>query len=120
MPQPRFTFQIFFETDAAKVDELLPIVRQQIELLAKEGATDEEVTKTKEFFLKRYRDGQIHNNTWMGYLTSWYLNDNDRFTGYEAALQALTPETIRATAARAFEQGNICTLVQLPAPEPEE
>ena len=120
VPQPHFTFQIFFETDAAKVDELLPIVRQQIELLAKEGATDEEVTKTKEFFLKRYRDGQIHNNTWMGYLTSWYLNDNDRFTGYEAALQALTPETIRATAARAFEQGNICTLVQLPAPEPEE
>lgn len=50
----------------------------------------------------------------LGNLTSWYLNDNDRYAGYEAAVQALTPETIRATAAEAFGQNNVCTVVQLP------
>lgn len=114
VPLPRFAFQIFFETDTARIDELLPLVAQEIEALSAGGATDEELTKTKEFFLKRYRDGLIHNGTWLGYLTSWYLNDNDRYAGYEAAVQALTPETIRATAAEAFGQNNVCTVVQLP------
>lgn len=114
VPLPRFAFQIFFETDTARIGELLPLVAQEIEALSAGGATDEELTKTKEFFLKQYRDGLIHNGTWLGYLTSWYLNDNDRYAGYEAAVQALTPETIRATAAEAFGQNNVCTVVQLP------
>lgn len=115
VPLPRFAYQIFFETDTAKIAELLPLVAEQIEALSMGGATDEELTKTKEFFLKQYRDGLIHNGTWMGYLMSWYLNDNDRYSGYEATVQALTPESIRKTASEAFGQGNVCTVVQLPS-----
>lgn len=120
VPLPRFAYQVFFETDTAKIAELLPLVGEQIEALSVGGATDEELTKTKEFFLKQYRDGLIHNGTWMGYLTSWYLNDNDRYSGYEATVQALTPESIRKTASEAFGQGNVCTVVQLPAEPSEE
>ncbi|WP_298064500.1 M16 family metallopeptidase [uncultured Rikenella sp.] len=119
VPMPRFAYQIFFETDTARVGELLPLVAREIEALSAEGATVEELTKTKEFFLKKYRDGLIHNGTWLGYLTSWYLNDNDRYTGYEAAVQGLSAESIRRTAAAAFGQGNVCTVVQLPAEEEE-
>ena len=118
-PLPRFAYQIFFETDTAKIGELLPLVGEEIQALVADGVTDEELTRTKEFFLKRHRDGLIHNGTWLGYLTSWYLNDNDRYDGYEAAVQALTPESVRAAAAAVFGQGNVCTLVQLPE-EPRE
>ncbi len=113
-PLPRFAYQIFFETDTAKIGELLPLVGEEIQALVTDGVTADELTRTKEFFLKRYRDGLIHNGTWLGYLTSWYLHDNDRYDGYEAAVQALTPESVRAAAAAAFGQGNVCTLVQLP------
>lgn len=119
VPLPRFAFQIFFETDTTRVGELLPLVEQEIRALSEGGATEEELTKTKEFFLKQYRDGLIHNGTWMGYLTSWYLNDNDRHTDYEAAVRALTSETIRRTAAETFGQDNVCTVVQLPEAESE-
>lgn len=115
VPMPRFAYQIFFETDTAKIGELMPLVAQEIEALSVGGATDEELTKTKEFFLKKHRDGLIHNITWMGYLTSWYLNDNDRYAGYEAAVQALTSESIRKTASETFGQNNVCTVVQMPA-----
>lgn len=120
VPLPRFAYQIFFETDTAKIAELLPLVAEQIDALSVGGATDEELTKTKEFFLKKYRDGLIHNGTWMGYLTSWYLNDNDRYSGYEATVQALTSESIRRTASEAFGQGNVCTVVQLPSEPADE
>lgn len=119
VPLPRFAYQIFFETEAAKVDELLPLVAREIGALAAEGATAEELTKTKEFFLKQFRDGLIRNGTWTGYLTSWYLNDNDRYTDYEAAVQGLSAESIRRTAAAAFGQGNVCTVVQMPQEEEE-
>lgn len=118
-PLPRFAYQIFFETDTAKIGELLPLVGEEIRALVTEGVTADELTRTKEFFLKRHRDGLIHNGTWLGYLTSWYLNDNDRYDGYEAAVQALTSESVRAAAAAAFGQGNVCTVVQLPE-EPRE
>lgn len=120
VPLPRFTFQVFFETDTAKVGELLPLVAKEIDALSASGATDEELTKAREFFLKKYRDGLIHNGAWMGYLMSWYLNDNNRYDGYEAAVQALTRESVQATAAEAFRQGNICTVIQLPEQESEE
>ncbi len=114
VPLPRFAYQISFDTDTTKIEELLPLVTQEIEALSVGGATDEEVAKTKEFFLKKYRDGLIHNSTWMGYLTNWYLSDNDRYTSYESALRSLTPESIRQAAADAFGQNNVCTLIQLP------
>lgn len=114
VPLPRFSCQILFETEAGKVDELLPLVAREIESLSTEGATDEELSKTKEFFLKQYRDGLILNGTWTRYLTNWYLNGSDRYTGYEEAVQGLTPEAIRRAAAEAFGQGNVCTVVQLP------
>ena len=117
VPLPRFAYQIFFETDTAKVDELLPLVVKELDALSRDGATEEELTKTREFFLKRYRDGLINNGTWMGYLTSWYLNDNDRYTDYEATVNALSSESIRTIAAEAFGQGNVCTVVQLPTVE---
>lgn len=114
VPQPRFAFQISFDTDTAKISELLPIVEQQILALSTDGATMEELTKTKEFFIKKHRDGLIHNGTLLSYLTSWYLTGNDLFDGYEAAVTALTPELVRTTAAECFGQNNVCTVVQFP------
>lgn len=113
-PLPRFAFQISFETDPAKITDLLPIVDQEFRSIATSGATDEELTKTKEFFIKRHRDGMIHNGTWLGYLTNWYLNGNDRYEGYETAVTGLTSELIRKTASETFGQTNVCTVVQMP------
>ncbi len=60
VPYPRYTMQVFFETDADKLDELLPIVQQEIDDIVSGNITDEELTRTREFFVKRYRDGLIH------------------------------------------------------------
>ncbi|MDE6500003.1 MAG: hypothetical protein K2K83_04785, partial [Rikenella sp.] len=119
VPLPRFSYQILFETDTDRIDELLPLVSQELEALSVGGATDEEVVKTKEFFLKKYRDGLIHNGTWLGYISNWYQNETDRYTGYEAAVQSLTPESIRQAASEAFGQNNVCTLIQLPTQKSE-
>lgn len=114
LPEPRFTFSMSFDTDTTKVDELLPVIQEEIDDLMANGATAEELTKTKEFFVKRYRDGLIHNASWLSYLMGYYWSDVNSYEGYEERVAALTPDSIRQAARELFGQGNVVTVIQLP------
>lgn len=113
-PKPQFVLQVSFVTDLSKIEELLPIVEQQIQMLSKDGATAEEITKTKEFFLKKFKEGLIQNGTWLGVLTGIYFDGVNTFDGYEAAVEALTPESIQKITTEVYDQNNVCTVVQMP------
>lgn len=115
VPRPLYMYQIYFDTDADKVDELLPIVREEMQDLMTHGATADELTKTKEFFTKRYHDNLIQNGTWLGYLNSWYQLGNDHYGEYMEAVNALNAETIREAARKSFEGAGIVTVIQKPA-----
>ncbi len=113
-PKQVFSFQMRFDTDTSKVNELLPIIQEQIDDLAKNGPTAEEMTKSKEFFLKKFKETQIFNSTWQGVLSAHYQDQYDGYTGYEERLSALDAEKVRAEAEALFSQKNRITVVQLP------
>ncbi len=114
LPEPRFLLQMSFNTDESKIDELLPILKEQIDQIVAEGVTEEELIKAKEFFIKKYRDDLTQNGRWMGYLTDYYWEGVDNCTGYEEIVSGLNSDAVRAVAERVFKPGNICTVVQYP------
>lgn len=118
LPLNRFSVQVNFVTDMSKLEELVPIVQEQIDSLARSGATAEEITKTKEFFTKRFNDGLINNGTWLGFIRIFYGREQlNVYDDYLGTVNALDSDMIRELAAKAFGQNNICTVVQMPKNE---
>lgn len=121
LPQERFSLQVSFVTDLSKIEELMPVVQEQIDSLMRSGPTAEELTKTKEFFTKKFNDGLINNGTWMGYMNGFYgLDKMNYYDGYLDTVNALDSKLITDLATKAFSQLNICTVVQMPENEPKK
>ncbi len=113
-PKSFYTLTVTFRTDTSKIAELEPIVQQVIDDLVRDGVTDEELSKTTGFFLKKFTEGFKDNWFWQGYLNRYYFNDFDGYTEYEALVNSLTPADIQAAAKAAFTQGNEISIIQKP------
>ena len=114
LPEPNFTFFVYFETDKDKMGELVPIVQKEIDDLCADGPSQENLDIAKEFFAKKFRENNITNGTWSNYIRSWYLFGNDNYTEYLDAVNSLSIESIRKAAAGMFSQDNIITVIQTP------
>ncbi len=113
-PEPKFVDLCLFITDTSKVEELLPLVQQGVDEAVTSGPSPENLTKAKEVFAKNFADANNSNSTWSGYLVSWYTWGIDGYTNYLKELEAVTIESAKAVAEKAFSQGNKITMVQLP------
>lgn len=112
--RPEYTLTIQFNTDSAKINELLPIVYKEINDMMATGVAEENLKIFKEFSVKKFAENNINNNIWKGYLIDFYVWGNNDYTDYLKALEGVTPATVKATAEKAFSQKNIITVVQLP------
>lgn len=113
-PDPEFTVAINFNTDASKIDELLPIVYKEINDMMANGVSDENLKITKEFFAKKFKENNNLNSIWSRYIRDWYLSGTDSYSEYLKNVESLTSDSIREAARKAFSQKNIVTVVQLP------
>jgi zinc protease len=115
VPVPGYRLTIYFDTDPAMADELMAIIPAEIEKIAKDGPLAEDMAKIKEFMVKQRQDNLKRNGVWLNYVDSYYVNKIDRTTGYEAALDAVTPAKIKALAAKILADGNVTRVVMDPA-----
>lgn len=112
--KPEYGCIISFDTDTTKIAELLPIVFKEIDDMVANGASEENLKIYKEFTAKKFAENNINNNVWASYLQEFYLWNNDDYTNYLKNLNGVTLESVKDAAKKAFSQGNIITLVQMP------
>lgn len=99
-PQPEALLKINFRTDPAKYGELIPIVYAELENMAKDGPTEENLNKVKEFECKTYGQVEIMNAYWQEMMLTLLRDGVDIDTGYVARVRALTTADIRDIARR--------------------
>lgn len=114
IPTPNYIQYIMFNTDASKIDTLLPIIYKEINDLMTDGPRVEDLDKVKENLKKKFAESNNSNGTWMGYLIDYYVWNEDNYTDRMKYFEALTPAMVRDLAKQLFDQGNICTVVQMP------
>ena len=108
--------QIYCPVQPAKADSALLLMRQGIEEIARNGVTEEELNKVKEFELKEYADNQKDNGYWQGLISAKVFWNVDRRTGREDAIKSVTPADIQAFCRDiVLKQNNCGTVVMLPA-----
>ncbi len=112
--QPKFINQTIYLTDSSKVFTLLPLVKAGVDYITTDGPTESELQEARLAMIKRHEDALRSNNSWADYVSSYYMWNIDYVTGYMDTLNAITVDSVKEAAKRAFSQGNRVELIQLP------
>lgn len=114
LPEERVVAQVYFNTNPAQVDRLRELAVEGFENLAKNGPTDEQLTRAIENFKKNIPESRISNKYWMEQLQNYYTFGEDEDALYEAAVSYITAENIKAALQEVLSQGNFIEVVMGP------
>ena len=105
-PKERAYLQIYFDTDPARRADMTAIVQRELEQLATEGPSAENLAKGKEFMLKKHNENLKENGYWIGQLDNVYEDQIDLSTDYESTLNAITGDDVRTFLKALLSQKN--------------
>lgn len=95
-------------------DQCLEIIYKELEILAKEGVTEEELKKYKEPALTSFAQSQRSNEYWTGTLTTYLLENFDSDTGKAELIKSITSADLQKMADKLLKSGNRVTVVMTP------
>jgi zinc protease len=113
-PKEVGVMQVVFQTNPSSADKLRQLAKDGIRDIATNGPTAEQYDKTVKNLEKNIPELRINNNYWRMRIKEWYDYGFDYDKEHEAALKTLTPEKIKALAARFLSEGNLAEIVMRP------
>lgn len=105
-PTEKGAFQVYFDTDPNRREEMVKLINEGIQEFIEKGPVSEDLSKVKEYMLKTYKQNQKENGYWMGILNTYYWENLDMNTGYEATVNAISGDDLKAFAKTFFGQKN--------------
>ncbi len=105
-----------FDTDPEKQAKLMGIIHEEVMTIVENGPLAEDLAKEKASMLKDFQEDLEKNGYWDGtILSEYYLHDINYVKDYEAAVNAITAETVQATLKKLVDAGNMFEVVMFPA-----
>ncbi len=117
-PSQYALIQIYYNSKPDMADKLRALAREGFESLAKDGPTAEEFDMTMKNLRKNIPESRINNSYWMSSILNYEMFGLDKDKDYEAAVERLTPESVRDMAAELLK-GYELQLVMRPAASAE-
>jgi zinc protease len=113
-PVNRSSFMVQFQCKPELCDTLLTVAKRQLDEFCAYGPTEEEFNNAVLNLKKNIPEKRIANNYWLGRIRDVLEGYGDEDAAYEAAVNALTPEKVRAAAAAVIKSGNKVEYVMIP------
>jgi zinc protease len=113
-PVPGFIMNVIFETDPAKADKLISIVKREVDRLVQNGPSEADIQKAREYFLKQRQEDLKENNWWNNTLTDYYFYNLDTVSGYDDRIKELSAGSVQDYARNLFSQGNNLEVIMRP------
>ena len=114
-PVERSTFLVQFQCKPELCDTLLTVAKRQLSEFITSGPTAEEFNNAVLNLKKNIPEKRITNNYWLREIFNVIEGYGNEDPEYEAAVNALTPEKVRAVAASIINSGNKVEYVMVPA-----
>ena len=114
LPRPQTLLQVYFDTNEEKADNLRSLAIAGLSGIAENGPQEEHFAKTMNNLRKRIPERKITNSYWQNALLDWYLYGEDTVAKYEQAVEALTPDKVKAAAADLLAESNFIEVVMRP------
>lgn len=94
VPYQHYSLSIDYDTNEEQVEELQSTIFEQLEILAKDGATAEQMNKSREFLLKNFGNTLEKNGGWMAYLNMLYNHDFNYMSDYVNIVESVSSDEI--------------------------
>lgn len=114
-PDDEALLRIAFQTDPQKYNDLIPIVYKELEKMATEGPSQQDLDKVKAYELKVYNQVLRMNNYWEYVLYTDLYNGIDVDTDFRYIVENMTCGDIRTTLRNLIDQNN-CIEVTMTQP----
>jgi zinc protease len=116
IPEPAYSFSIGFGTDPERVEELVSVIFQEIEILKNEGAKEEEVRDAKQAMYREYETGIKQNRNILAQLQYRYMagEDLDSLFDYQKFLAEVTVDKVNGAARSYLNTKNYVQLILYP------
>ncbi len=114
-PNDEALLRIAFQTDPQKYNDLIPIVYKELEKIATEGPSQQDLDKVKAYELKVYNQVLRMNNYWEYVLYTDLYNGIDVDTDFRYIVENMTCGDIRTTLRNLIDQNN-CIEVTMTQP----
>lgn len=114
-PNDEALLRIAFQTDPQKYNDLIPIVYKELEKMATEGPSQQDLDKVKAYELKVYNQVLRMNNYWEYVLYTDLYNGIDVDTDFRYIVENMTCDDIRTTLLNLLNQNN-CIEVTMTQP----
>lgn len=114
-PNDEALLRIAFQTDPQKYNDLIPIVYKELEKMATEGPSQQDLDKVKAYELKVYNQVLRMNNYWEYVLYTDLYNGIDVDTDFRYIVENMTGGDIRTTLRNLLNQNN-CIEVTMTQP----
>ena len=106
-PQEEGTLNIYFDTDPNRREQMVGLIKQGLQDFIANGPATEDLNKVKEYMLKTYQQNQKENGYWMGALNEFYWTGLDMNKDYEATVNGVTIDDLKAFAKAFIGQNNV-------------
>lgn len=110
-PVTAYRLNISFQTDPAKVNELLEIIKEELSRMADEGPGQKDLAKNLEYWKKTQPESLGTNQTWLSYLQTYYTWGEDWNKGYERLVKDVTVGNLKKLARKIVDDGNLKQVV---------
>ena len=114
-PKSQALIQVYFDCKPALCDKLRELAIAGIKDMAENGPTEEEVNMAKLNLQKNLPESRQRNNWWRNGIEQYVTYGQDRDAEYEAAVNALSKESIQNVLKSIVAQDNFTELVMKPA-----
>lgn len=114
-PNDEALLRIAFQTDPQKYNDLIPIVYKELEKMATEGPSQQDLDKVKAYELKVYNQVLRMNNYWEYVIYTDLYNGIDVDTDFRYIVENMTCDDIRTTLRNLLNQNN-CIEVTMTQP----
>lgn len=114
-PEGQTFLQISFDTDPQKMEHLNKIILNELNEIAENGPREADFNKVKEYMNKSYTEGLRENSYWRGILSTKYFYGEDGHTDYLNTLNSISRNDVQQFVKKLLDQGNIKTVVMMPA-----
>lgn len=119
-PKEQAILQIIFETAPAKREKLMKIIFAELDNLAKAGPSEGDLSKVKEFMLKKHAEDLKENSYWLESIDEYLFSGMNPIKDYDQIVNSITTKDIRKFADDLFKQKNEIEISMISPDSPDK
>ena len=118
-PKEEKSLSMMFDTDPDKAQHLKSIIYREIEKIAENGPTAEDLDKATKNLQKNREQSKLHNNYWLSAINTYYTYNynSDAAANFEKILENLKGEQVRDLAKAILAKADVVDIIFKPKAE---